>query len=401
MLYVTNPNNLLKMNRFVECARLYATLEALVIVYSIGLFITTQKCFQDLVNASDYPLLVPIFFGWMLFAAKLVYFFPIIVHRFFFRVQRETTKLSNAAKLALCTRGLLNAQKQRIRKTNFVIDIIVMVWMISMLIFRLVADKGCIYWEIAAPNFNVGCCACELITWGFLMVQIGGIFSGLAIKYFIIASYHDYTVHSQKMELKLAEEEAGGQLKSPLARWFRLAEERQVIAIKLGLPFFVLYFVGGGFAYFYAFLGRHVDDSVIRTIVVTITWLVRVFDVFMPLIALAEGGMVLLPWTAYRIHLESRSNAQARARERSLRLRNCAGFRMLSLPRKKVMLALSLFAFVTFGGGITAAHVGLVQFSGYCLVFHAVCGRAPARASVTASLSVCLGTRFAKWTEQS
>ena len=128
--FLTNPNNLLKLAKFVEYARAYAVVEAIVVVYSIGLSIKTQKCFQDLVNGSDFPLLIPVFFGWMLFAAKLLYFFPIIVHRFFFRVQRETTKSANRAKLAMCTRGLLKAQKRRIRKTNFCIDIIVLVWMI-------------------------------------------------------------------------------------------------------------------------------------------------------------------------------------------------------------------------------------------------------------------------------
>jgi hypothetical protein len=149
---------------------------------------------------------VPSFRRWR-FEMKLspFFFFSIALYRFFGRAQKETAKYANPAKLAMCTWG---PRKVGFGKQTFSIGLLVLAWMSSMLIFRLFSDPGCVYKANDAPSLNFGCCACKVVSWGFVMLLFSGIFDGLLIKYFVIASYHDYTIQSQRMELKAAEEEA-------------------------------------------------------------------------------------------------------------------------------------------------------------------------------------------------
>ena len=366
----TNPNRLMDSSRFVEFAILVAVTELVIAVYAVGLSLMKGKCFLDLINISDLPVMLPVLFGWVIFYVKTIYFFCVAYHGFYHRARKVTTESTNRTKLAMCTRGLLEAQKSRIRKTNIVFDIWVLMWILAMVIFRAKSEPGCVYWEIGAPNLMVGCATCEALSWGLLMFACSSIFAGLVIKYFIIASFHDYTIQSQKMELLLAEEKAGGQIKSPITRWFLLAEGRQVLVVKIGIVLVFWYIVGSACVFTWGFFANYLDEVGLKRVTLIITWFVRAFDTFAVILVVADGGMILLPWTAYQIFLESKNKFQAVRRERALRGRQHLA--VLSLPRKKVIIALSVFVMVPYSGTLVTAHVGLVHWSAFCLIFQAV-----------------------------
>jgi hypothetical protein len=63
--FLTDTHHLLRMKKFDTYARLYTIVEAVtvIVVYCIFLSEKSQKCFQDLLNVTDNPLLLPIFLG--------------------------------------------------------------------------------------------------------------------------------------------------------------------------------------------------------------------------------------------------------------------------------------------------------------------------------------------------
>jgi hypothetical protein len=388
---------ILRYSHFVGLSWFFLSIEIALAIYSILLSMSTGQCFQDILEGSDAALLAPVILGWIMLLSKLLYCFLVACYRFFCRICRETIGEANRTKLALCTEGLCQAQKERIRKTNFALDLILLCWITSMYIFRFASAPDCIYQElIPTPDSFIGCGACEAVSWGFTMLACGGLFAGIMVKYFIVACECDFTIQSQLLERELLLQESN--IRNSVLRWLSSPEARQVIMNVVAFVFCMIYLGGSALVFSYGFSRFQQNSQRFYNVVTSIAWFVRAFDAF------TVGWLmidVVLPWTAWGLYSQSKAvdqsrpdfaagmrskhpikfsvrqdsqlppfldNSRSKHRIRSKLLRP---FGLMSMSRKKIILALGASSPVPFAGVLASAHLHYINWAFYCLAFHA------------------------------
>lgn len=209
--------------------------------------------------------------------------------RYFLKIRYQDKSDANRAKLAMCTPGLCMAQKRRILKTNFGIDMVVLIFETSIIILQFT-----LFHECSLDNECI--IPCTLQAWIPALPFFIFTVLDVLLKTSFASSEFDYCIQSQQMEAHLHNKK----LKGWLSNWFYLTEKRQQLSVAFCL-IFVIFVIIEGF---------------ILVVVVSeyylplyIGWGVQLYAMGAVLLII-DGGVILLPWTVYTLMKDSSLNSK-------------------------------------------------------------------------------------------
>jgi hypothetical protein len=226
--FLIRPHELLQVKNFVAACCALVIFEEILLIYSISLSAVRGRCFRDesIILKSPYWLLV------VLVSFQMGFYFLHLISAIFFRFKDQNLAYQNRTRLALCTRGLSEAQKRRIHKTNFSMDIVMFCWttfiFINFSVYMFYQAATCNYLEKESDSYqSTSCMRCESVVSMFFFSALAGMIINFLSKVSLVSSEIDFTVQSQRIEAFLACSSS----KSSLVRWYQNAEARHASAV--------------------------------------------------------------------------------------------------------------------------------------------------------------------------
>jgi hypothetical protein len=345
--FLISPHELLKVKYFVEFCSALVVVEEILLVYSISLSMIQRRCLKDEsrnVLKAPYTLLV------LLVSFQLAYYFLHLMSTIFLRFKDQNLAYQNRTRLALCTRGLSEAQKKRIRRTNFSMDIVMCCWTIYILLnytlYSIFDAAQCSYMgQDGDSSRSTSCVACESLNMMFFFCILAGMIVNFLSKLSLVSSEIDFTAQSQQIEAILAYSTS----ESSMVRWYRNAEARYATAVPyiccaffaLVVVFFCWYFsdhqLPAGFTWNVNVLSRS-------------TWAVLAVCF---LLSCTDGSILRMIGRMLRLLVQNRSAQRQGATRGIFSWRG-----LTSLPRRKFVFALLSWTVMPLLAGYISASVG-------------------------------------------
>jgi hypothetical protein len=363
--FLISPHEVLKMKNFVVFSCALIVIEDILLIYTISLSAVRGRCFKE----EDLLLQCPYFFLAVLVCFQWIYYVLHVISAIFHRFKGQTMANQNRTKLALCTRGLSEAQKRRVHKTNFVMDIVMIAWIIFVFLnfATYMSRQGalCNYSEQADSSQSTSCTRCEFVPILFLIYAVAGILINYLSKVSLVSSEIDFSLQSQRIEAFLAHtnKSLGSSL---LYRWYINAEARHAAAA----PFICMATIGIVAVFVCWWLDDHLLPAGFTWNISVLVQSSRAVLAVCFLLSCSDGSVLRMILRIRNALAQDRSTPRRRNTLR--RIFSWPG--LTSLPRRKFVFALlSWSAMPLFAGFLLAsngARGGLYYYAISALVFN-------------------------------
>jgi hypothetical protein len=354
-----SPNHLLRLPYFGMISTSLTSVQVLLAVYSILLVEIHQRCFADLVAEKEYDLLWPIIVSWLLVLFQFTYAGLMVCCRCYKQMQSNDLVSENRTRLGLCTEGLCKAQKLRIHKTNVMVDFLTLFWVLGLTILMFMTipstrfelgnnppDKSAIE-QSYLRDHNYTLCPdfyYDIVPFGMAQIWFLGIVAGLVLKQSVLCSDLDYTSQSRALEKSM---NLRPESETCMSTWIQLSEQRvfisTIILIFEALCFFS--FAATLCPYFWS--PAQLDEKGLRALHTFLSYSYIIIAAFAGILFLVDGGVLLLPRNL-RILRDPVHRSKFDLRHWP--------WELLSIPRKKVVLALQFFIVIAFVMVIQLCH---------------------------------------------